>query len=110
MIAILGKSKGLAVLILELFDDMLYEKGIVIPDEDRTGAEDEANLYGMTYGVMEDQITDLLATYAFSVNPAIIKKAEQCLVDNGIKQDEAPIVLQALGYILLSMELYPTSE
>lgn len=34
-------------------------------------------------------------------------KAEQCLVDNGIEPDEAPVVLQALGYILLDEELYP---
>lgn len=36
-----------------------------------------------------------------------LSKAEQCLVDNGIEPDEAPVVLQALGYILLDEELYP---
>lgn len=36
-----------------------------------------------------------------------IKKAEQCLIDNGIEKDEVEIVLQALGYILLNQELYP---
>lgn len=30
--------------------------------------------------------------------------AEQCLIDNGIDADDAPIVLQALGYILLDKE------
>ena len=39
-----------------------------------------------------------------------IKKAEQILVDNGIEQDEASIVLQALGYALLDKELYPKME
>ena len=34
-------------------------------------------------------------------------KAEQCLIDNGIEPDEASVVLQALGYILLDEELYP---
>lgn len=34
-------------------------------------------------------------------------KAEQCLINNGIEPDEAPVVLQALGYILLDEELYP---
>ena len=29
-----------------------------------------------------------------------IKRAEQCLIDNGIEPDEAETVLQALGYIL----------
>lgn len=37
-------------------------------------------------------------------------KAEQCLIDNGIEPDEAPVVLQALGYILLDEELYPEEE
>ena len=37
-----------------------------------------------------------------------IKKAEQILIDNGIEEDEAKIVLQALGYTLLDEEIYPT--
>lgn len=36
-----------------------------------------------------------------------IKAAEMCLIDNGIEEDEARIVLQALGYILMDTELYP---
>ena len=36
-----------------------------------------------------------------------IKAAENCLIDNGIEADEAEIVLQALGYILIDEELYP---
>ena len=39
-----------------------------------------------------------------------LSKAEQCLIDNGIEPDEAPVVLQALGYILLDEELYPNEE
>lgn len=35
-----------------------------------------------------------------------IRKAEQCLIDNGIPADEADTVLQALGYILLDADLY----
>jgi hypothetical protein len=41
------------------------------------------------------------------MNEAKIKKAIQCLIDNGIEEDEAKIVLQALGYILLDKELFP---
>ncbi len=36
-----------------------------------------------------------------------IQKAIQCLIDNGIEEDEAEVVLQALGYILLNEELFP---
>ena len=36
-----------------------------------------------------------------------INKAIQCLIDNGIDEDDAYEVLQALGYILLDEELFP---
>lgn len=36
-----------------------------------------------------------------------IRKAEQILIDNGIEDDEAAVVLQAIGYALLDTELYP---
>lgn len=36
-----------------------------------------------------------------------IEKAENVLIDNGIDEDEAETVLQALGYVLLDVELYP---
>ena len=36
-----------------------------------------------------------------------IKAAEQILIDNGIDEDEAYAVLQAIGYALLDIELYP---
>lgn len=41
------------------------------------------------------------------INEEQINKAMQCLVDNGIEANEACIVLQALGYILLDTELFP---
>lgn len=38
---------------------------------------------------------------------AKIIKAEQVLIDNGIDPEEAPTVLQAIGYVLLDAEFYP---
>lgn len=38
-----------------------------------------------------------------------LKKAEQVLIDNGVAEDEASVVLQAVGYVLLGKELYPKS-
>lgn len=35
-----------------------------------------------------------------------IKRTEQVLIDNGIDEDEVEIVLQAIGYTLLDVELY----
>ena len=50
-------------MILDIFEDMLDEKGIMIPDDDRTGDEGEACLYGCTYGDLEEEITALLDKY-----------------------------------------------
>jgi hypothetical protein len=60
LFADLGKHRGLAIMILDIFEDMLDEKGIMIPDDDRTGADGEACLYGCTYGDLEEEITALL--------------------------------------------------
>ena len=35
-----------------------------------------------------------------------VNKASQCLIDNGIDEDDACVILQALGYILLNEELF----
>jgi hypothetical protein len=39
-----------------------------------------------------------------------IAAAEKVLVDNGIDEDEASTVLQAIGYVLMDTELYPEDE
>lgn len=36
--------------------------------------------------------------------------AKQCLIDNGIEDDEAETVLQALCYILMDTEIFPEEE
>lgn len=61
--------------------------------------EMERQLKMLQDATFEDQMED--------ISPQIIKSAEQVLVDNGIEADEASTVLQALGYVLLSRELYP---
>lgn len=58
-----GKARGIAIMILDIFEGMLDDKGIMIPDEDREGEECEACLYGSTYCDLEDQITELLCDY-----------------------------------------------
>ena len=42
-----------------------------------------------------------------NVSEEDVVKAQQVLIDNGIDEDEADSVLQALGYTLLGVELYP---
>lgn len=36
-----------------------------------------------------------------------IAKALKILIDNGIEDDEAEVVLQAIGYALLDVQLFP---
>ena len=49
--------------------------------------------------------------YPIYVNKEIteeeIKKAERLLMDNGIDEDDAYTILQAVGYVLLDVEFYP---
>jgi hypothetical protein len=62
-LASVGKPRGVAIRILDVFEEMLEKKGIMIPDEDRTGDESEACLYGMTYADLENAIEELLGRY-----------------------------------------------
>jgi len=56
--------RTIAAEIINEFEYVLEQNDIVIPDEDRTGDEGEACLYGMTYGnlidAVERQVTDVL--------------------------------------------------
>jgi hypothetical protein len=58
-----GKTRGIAITILDMFEEVLDKHGIQIPDEDRTGEGGEACLYGMTYAELEDKIVALLTNY-----------------------------------------------
>lgn len=62
-LASVGKHRGVAIRILDIFEDMLENKGVSIPDEDRTGEESEACLYGITYAELENEIAELLGRY-----------------------------------------------
>lgn len=54
-LASIGKHRGVAIRILDIFEEMLESKGISIPDEDRTGEESEACLYGTTHDIIKQQ-------------------------------------------------------
>lgn len=62
-LASVGKHRGVAIRILDIIEEMLESKSILIPDEDRTGDESEACLYGMTYADLENAIEELLRVY-----------------------------------------------
>jgi hypothetical protein len=56
----MDKERQIAIKILAIIEQFLDDEDITIPDNDRTGAEDEARLYGPNYYYLEDKITDLL--------------------------------------------------
>lgn len=47
--------------VADIYDSLLADNDIMVPDEDREGCEDEAPLYGCTYSVFEDGITEQLS-------------------------------------------------
>lgn len=63
MFEALGKNRALAIMILDMFEEVLDKKGIKIPDDERTGSDDEACIYGDTYFALESEITNLLDEY-----------------------------------------------
>ena len=58
-----GPTRAIAITILDLFENLLDKHGIYIPDDDRSGDEGEACLYGTTYGNLEDAICTILYEY-----------------------------------------------
>ena len=60
------------------------------------------------FAVVKKQLKTLrVMKGTFNITKADIRKAEKVLIDNGIDKDEADVVLQAIGYVLLDTELYP---
>lgn len=57
-----NNNRNVAISIISIFEDLLDENGITIPDKFRSGEEgsDEARIFGDTYYNLEDRITDLL--------------------------------------------------
>ena len=65
------KLRPFAFEICELFEDILDEHDITIPDEDDDEREPDncARLYGMTYGNLEDRVTNILHEFANEIDP-----------------------------------------
>lgn len=62
----MDEKRELAARIVDLFDDLLYQKGIEVPCEDadeqaeRRGGKNDACLYGMEYWTLVDKIEEML--------------------------------------------------
>ena len=58
------KVRKVALDICELFEDLLDEHDIIIPDDDREDDEAEARIYGETYAELEDNVKEILMEFA----------------------------------------------
>jgi len=56
----MDRERELASKIIEVFENLLEEKGIKIPSKDREGNEEEASIFGREYYRLEDEITSIL--------------------------------------------------
>ena len=67
--------------VADIYDSLLADNDILVPDEDREGDEDEAPLYGETYSTFEDGITGELAKIVSGVrnNGADITAAKEAI-------------------------------
>lgn len=61
------KLRKYSVEIVELFEELLDKHNITIPDEDRTGDESEARLYGTTYYDLEEEVVSILSRLVLRV-------------------------------------------
>ena len=55
-----GPERRIAIEILNEFEELLNEKNITIPSDDREGGDEEARLFGSEYFVLEDRIVEIL--------------------------------------------------
>lgn len=54
------KNQKIAIKIINEFENLLEEKNILIPNEERNHKEDEACIYGKDYYNLEDNIVNIL--------------------------------------------------
>lgn len=58
------RAREVAIQIIDEFEELLAEKNVMIPSDDREGREEEACIYGTEYYQLEDSITDILVKQA----------------------------------------------
>ena len=88
------KSKQLAIEIINLFEDVLEEHNIIIPDSDRPEGNDTP-LYGTTYGNLVDEITDALEDKELDAAREAVKDLILDVVDRteGLSEDDEVVLI-----------------
>ena len=86
--------KEYAQSMLDLIEELLDEKDIDIPSDDREGDECEARLYGSEYYDMEDKFNKLLDNFQNDVLNVYDVQIEMNLVD----EEVVNVLVSELGY------------
>jgi len=71
----INKSREIATQIIDKFEELLSQKRIQIPSQDREGKPEEACLYGSEYYELEDGVNDILKRYIITNHKEIILEA-----------------------------------
>lgn len=61
-------THNIATDIIECFEDLLEEKDITIPDDDREENEGEARIYGMTFANLLSDVESIIVQLLKDVN------------------------------------------
>ena len=75
-----SRKRQLAFEIVDLFENLLDQHNIYVPDEDRTGAEGETPLYGCTYYDLVDEVEALIGSYKLEM---LIEASKKGGIQNG---------------------------
>ena len=79
--------------ILDLFENLLDEKDINIPSDDREGDESEARIYGSEYYDMENKVNTLLENYGNDIIACNVR------IKSGLSRSEVvDSLISELGY------------
>ena len=70
------KVRQYAASICDCFEELLDKFNIDIPNDSREGYEEEAHIYGNTYYELEDEIKEILVSFANAIKRDDIKLEE----------------------------------
>ena len=65
----MSHAEEVAIVIIDEFENLLDQHNIQIPDDDRSGEEEEATIYGCTYFNLESKIAQLLIDTGLIIVP-----------------------------------------
>lgn len=65
----MSRSELIAIRIIDVFENLLDQHNIQIPDDDRCGDEEEASIYGCTYFNLESEIAQILIDSGLIIVP-----------------------------------------